>query len=383
MTRFVLLLVAISLNGVPTLSGAEPRELKGHTGAVHNILFSPDGKTLASVGREGYPEPPRVGFNFDLAGAEPIVKLWDVKTGKVSATIHGGILLSFNPDSSVIAVDEALWDTKTGKKKEPPKAAAAEPILAFSKDWSKIVKLSTPKQHTIFLDTTTGKELQVSDNVCSVALGQDGKTLASHECSPGGCVITILDVGTGKKQAKLTDKDCHSGIFDGRVLGEMMVVFPGVFSPDGKTLVTGSDAKLTKLWDVETGNKIRTITSRFRSVHSAAFSPDSKTLASGTNGVGEIIELRDTKTGRLSRLLKADPEGEPVLCVAFSPDGGTLASGSIKSVRLWDTKTGKLQATLKGHDGAVNCLAFSPDGKTLASGGDDKSVMLWDVTPAK
>ena len=74
-----------------------------------------------------------------------------------------------------------------------------------------------------------------------------------------------------------------------------------------------------------------------------------------------------------------------VLCVAYAPDGQTLASGSSgKIIKLWDVRTGKARATLRGFDYAAFCLAFSPDGGTLASGHSagwraPGVVRLWDV----
>ncbi|MFK8851679.1 hypothetical protein [Streptomyces sp. Ac-502] len=117
-------------------------------------------------------------------------------------------------------------------------------------------------------------------------------------------------------------------------------------------------------------------TSHSLPVSSTAFSRDGRTLV--TASIDHSVKLWDTRSHRLLATLTGHTD--LVNTVAFSPDGYTLASaGNDRSVKLWDTRSHRLLATLTGHTNTVEDVAFSPDGQELASAASDRTVRLWNV----
>ena len=168
----------------------------------------------------------------------------------------------------------------------------------------------------------------------------------------------------------------------GTLSGHSRDVTSVAFSPDGKTLASGSNGGTVKLWDVGTRTNVATLgTGR-----SVAFSPDGETLALGGTEGGTIgtIQLWNVPAREHITTLR---HGSWVESVAFSPDSTTLASGDRGegTIKLWDVATRELIATLRHAEhrrGAwVESVAFSPDGTTLASGGSGArgAIKLWDV----
>ena len=133
------------------------------------------------------------------------------------------------------------------------------------------------------------------------------------------------------------------------------------------------------LWDVATGNQLKTLVEPRASADSLAFSPDGRLLAAGMYMETAIWNVQaGTK-------IKSFPHPHFVPSVAFSPDGNILACGNRdnnnrdNALFVWEVNTGNKFLTLSGHTKAAEVVAFSPDGKLLASGGDDKNLILWET----
>jgi WD40 repeat protein len=165
---------------------------------------------------------------------------------------------------------------------------------------------------------------------------------------------------------------------------------PYVFSPDGKTLATGSGVNAMislihpgppVLWDIATGARRELVIEGYPGA--LDFSPDGKLLAVNTSRVGDgsggIVgrdgtALLNLETGQIQRFIKNN------FLIRFSPDGSLLAMRpATRDIRLWDVHNGAMKRIVHGDTQNIWDYEFSPDGRLLAASTYGQ-VLLWDVT---
>ena len=185
-------------------TGLPERTLFGHTGIVSEILFSPDGKILASG---SVSKSSATGDNF--------VMLWNVETGEKIAKLDGnpyGVSeLNFGPDGRMLACASGeryiyLWDINTEK--------------------NKVLFIDPP----IFNITPNGEKYWSDPNGISVHFSPDGKILLSGQNDK---TLRIWDISTEQQTAIFVGRWSHLSI-----------------SPDGETLASGSSDGTILLWDL-------------------------------------------------------------------------------------------------------------------------------------
>ena len=146
---------------------------------------------------------------------------------------------------------------------------------------------------------------------------------------------------------------------------------------DGRRAVSASADRTLKVWDLESGEALRTLQGHGKEVRAVALSGDGRRAVSASGD--HTLKVWDLESGEALRTLKGHSGG--VSAVALMGDGRRAVSASFdQTLKVWDLGRGRLLHSLEEHEGVVFAISLSPGGQLLASKSTDDTVMLWNLT---
>jgi WD40 repeat protein/serine/threonine protein kinase len=301
--------------------------------AMNSVVFSPDGRLLATAG------PDRTVRVFEVDSYKPVTNLSGFN-GKIYSRA-----LAFSPDGRFLAAkgDQIMraWNTKT---------------------WQEV------------FHQTIGVAPNWIDELNTVLFSPDGTTLATKmQTASNEKGIGFWDVQSGRLLLRLDSPDYSLGL-------------AMKYSPDGKMLALASFNKL----QVHESRSLSSITNLIQDVPFGGYFESivfSGNLMAAGYRMGQI-KIWDTRTWAELASWRAHPRFLEAL--DFSPDGKLLASGASDCrIQVWDLATVlkaginaatiRPQTTLQGHTDRISSVMFAPDGRSIASCSMDGTVRLWSL----
>jgi WD40 repeat protein len=319
--------------------------LKGHSGVVTDLTWSPDGKCIATSSKD------RTVFVWDVAGltfpdiqapasepAEGLTKR-DISTVSLSKSVSR---------SAVIESDRFVQ------------------AVAWSGDGSMLALGSFDGTVTLWSPhtrTTVATLRGHASDISSLSWSPDSKQLASsaRECK-------VWDVGQRVVKATLRGNDVD--------------VNAVAICPDGLHLASGGEDCKTRVWSIAR-EELQADLGGSRACYTVtgvAWSPCGQQLASrDVFGEVQVWDVKERKV--IHRMKGGDSPLHAPIKLAFSPDGRLLAVPRGEGVRMIDVAGWALVAKLQGHTGTVRSVAFSPDGALVATASEDGTARVWGARP--
>ncbi|XP_072446080.1 notchless protein homolog 1 [Chiloscyllium punctatum] len=374
--------------------------LEGHAEAVISVAFSPTGRYLAS------------------GSGDTTVRFWDLSTETSQFTCKGHkhwvLSIAWSPDGKKLASgcknsQIFLWDPRTGKQIGKVLTGHSkwitylcwEPLhinpqcrylASASKDcsiriWDTMLglcdKILTGHTQSVTCVKWGGDGLIFSssqDRTIKVWRAQDGvmcRTLQGHAHWVNTMALStdyVLRTGSFEPaEATIVPQDSDDSLEE--LKQKALQRYEQTRGQEQERLVSGSDDFTLFLWTpAEAKKPVARLTGHQALINEVCFSPDTRLIASAS--FDKSVKLWDSRTGKYLASLRGHVSA--VYQIAWSADSRLLASGSSDStLKVWDVKTRKLSVDLPGHADEVFAVDWSPDGQRVASGGKDKVLRIW------
>lgn len=308
----LLLILTSCLRAPSHLDFKQIFTLKGHTKDIWSVSFSPSGKELLS------------------GSADTTIKVWDMENGNLKNNLLGhknsvyGLAFNKKGDKFVSASYDGIakvWDNKTKKR-----------LISF-------------KEHMLGIE--------------DILFTADGRVVTASQDR----TIKIWDSKTG---GIYKDLQVHKTV---RIRTKSLSL-----NPNGREFACSTTDSKIRIWDIITGEELKTKSLDSGALNSISYSPDGNLIATG--GADKSVRVFNTKN--LEQIKELRGHSWNVNAIAFSPDGSYLVSGSTdKTIVIWDTRTWENLGTYNPQVGVVNTISFSSN-NLVAVGGIENTVSVFN-----